>query len=268
MKIITTKEAAKILGVSSNKQVRRYVDYGLLNGEETKKGYHFEESKVIELKKKLISYKQHNSVKGLLPELFVLDKHNAFTKKQIIHYLGIQNSPVSEIDIATSLYFALNIYSNKREREYLNSRDVPRESIDDVLLVGEACSRLKMKDTHIIYNLMDAGEFKKEIYGNNRQFVNFKSFKEYLGDYANQFLFRSHEVEEIIDKSISEIDRLAKQLNLGLKVGDANQSNYLFSPKDIKQMYEHDYCWSKKKGSQIISNGNGSSKLVIPGYVK
>ena len=108
-----------------------------------------------------------------------------------------------------------------------------------LLMVGEAKARLNLKDPKVIYRLVfdeEIRDYVAESENKKKTMVTIGSLDYMLGEYADRVLYRSDEVSEMIGLSVNNIVKLARQREIGLKLGSYKNSSYVFSLDDIRSI--------------------------------
>ena len=243
--LINRKEAGKILDVNG-RTIPRYAQKCLLT--KIKQGYkHLYSKKEVEQLKHKFEIK--NALNDYIREIYVLRK-SKIKPLRIIKEFNIKNTlPDLNISNSSKIEQALEVYNCSRE-SYLNKFNIHKRDCPNILLVRETMARLKIKDPHVIYDLIENGSLEPRITlfnGKAHHFISMDSLNDFLGKYSNKFLYRSHTASEKIGKSIEEIDRIAHHYNIGFKIKDTKQGNYLFSGRDIRKLKSLNYHNNYKK---------------------
>ncbi len=223
-------EAADTLQVDP-RTVLRYVDEGLLTRVKVGSMFMYKEE---DLSLMVCRINARHELDSVIKELYVLSK-SGFTNKQIAKEFGVSAH--------AKIAYALEMYRNERTR-YFNKFGIESIECEDILLVEEVAARLRITDNHVVYDLIRAGRLKARelVFGRQgkvRYFVEFDSFRRYLGDYFSKFLYRSHHVAEQAQKTINQIDLIALDEGIGFKIKESKQGNYLFSPGEIVFIRKH-----------------------------
>lgn len=243
--LINRKEAGKILNVNG-RTVPRYAQKGLLT--KIKKGYKYlyPKKEVEQLKHK---FEIKNALNDYIREIYVLRK-SKIKPLRIIKEFNIKNTlPDLNISNSSKIEQALELYNCSRE-SYLHKFKIHKQDCPNILLVRETMARLKIKDPHVIYDLIENGSLEPRIAtfnGKEHHFISIDSLNDFLGKYSNKFLYRSYTASEKIGKSIEKIDRIAHHYHIGFKIKDSKQGNYLFSNRDIKKLKSLNYHNNYKK---------------------
>ncbi len=237
--LINRKEAGRILNVNG-RTVPRYAKKCLLT--KIKKGYKYlYDKKEVELLKNKFEIK--DALNDYIKEIYVLRKSNIKHSRIIQEFNIKQILPDSKFNNRSKIEYALDLYNCSRE-SYLNKFNIRKQDCPKILLVRETMARLKIKDPHVVYDLIENESLKPRITvfnGKEHHFISVDSLNDFLGKYSNKFLYRSHEVSEKTGKSIEEIDRIAHHYHVGFKIKDSKQGNYLFSGKDIRKLKTLNY---------------------------
>ena len=237
--IISLTEASTILNVN-RRTVSRYAEKGLLKRKEKGQQHLYSRSQVELLKKKVES---REMLDDCIKELYV-SMESRMNKKTLVREFNIEK--VSDIT------YALQVYKHQRGI-YLDIFGIQENEKKSLFLVEEVTARLKLKDKHVIYDLVNEGELeakKISFKGRERYFIKKDSLIRYLGDYSKKVLYRSKDVEELNPgMTINIIDRIAKINSIGFKIKVVPQGRYLFSQSDIgglrKGFLRGDHLWYK-----------------------
>lgn len=225
--LITRDQAGEILGISG-RTVSRYTQKGLIVSFPKVEGSGFRGTgfrieDVKELKKKILAREELDSI---IKELYVLEKTN-FNRDSLLKEFEITN--YQKIEDALFLY--------QFEREGILAHFLIKSSeYDNVLLTEEVNARLKLVDGHVVPNLVESGHLEGISVRDNshkKYFIRIESLMSYLGDYANEFLYRTQTVAKLTGLKINHIDKIACHYGLGFKIKPTEQGNYLFTPGEI-----------------------------------
>lgn len=224
-------KAAALLKMDE-RTVRRRINRGEIKAIKTKTRYliHFDEVIRTTIKQNTADLLGEDTLKSL----YILRKHNG----NIDHLLKTETSTTKK-----AIESLLDDYEKERQQYF---RNINVSNSEKYLLIQEIGARLKIKDSHIVYDLAERKELKAKKVDVNKGIYNKKvliydaSFKKYLGkDLPNPF-FTSREAAWLTGKTIARVNRIALIEGLGRKIKEGlKNSAYLFRYSELKDIYEY-----------------------------
>ena len=224
--LVKEESAMRMLGVS-RKAFNRKIDTGYLRPIERKN-------------KRFFSKRQ---LKSYVKKAELLQSHTDFIKfLYTCSEMGVKN--VEEevtrptADDWNTFWQAADHYGKIRE-QMLGSYEFNGFKPDMLFMVDEARARLNVQQRSVIYQLAENHKIKEYIAespNRTKMLVTVGSLAVMLGDYAENVLYRSHDVSNITGLSVTHIDRLAKQHDIGLKLGNSKNNSYVFSLEDAEKV--------------------------------
>ena len=168
--LLSTEELAELLNVN-RKSVVRYAGKEMIPYIKKTGGFFFKIEDAHILRDEISEYKKH---KSHIKEMYVLNR------------CGVEPQNIAcQFDLkedGKEVTLALRHYERHREN-YLNQFYLGKETNKDVLLLEEVCSRLKIRDTRVIYNLIIECCLKQYPLSKDKErtFISPDSFIKYLG---------------------------------------------------------------------------------------
>jgi len=229
MKYIKNKDVAEILNINP-RTVNRYRERGIITGHKVIKGtqYHFcyLEDDIMAVQ---ADQRASTKVKSDIKEVYSC-------RRTGVPVLDVMNE--LDVEYLNSLESAIERYSRHRSRVF-QRHGIHNGYNSKLLLIGEAVSRFKMSDPHVIHGFFKdktLEPFKKKWNGGYKYFVTVASLVDKLGDYSGKILYRSQHAVFYVGESMNRINKLANQNNIGLKLKDSSRSSRLFSLDDIRSL--------------------------------
>lgn len=231
--LLSTEELAELLNVD-RKSVTRYAGKKMIPCIKKTEGFFFKIEDAHILRDEISEYKKH---KSYIKEMYVLNRCGA-EPQNIACQFDLKED-------GKEVALALRHYERHREN-YLNQFYLGKETKKDALLLEEVCSRLKIRDTGVIYNLIREGCLNQCPLSKDKErvFISSGSFIKYLGKNAKLRFYTSRNASAIIHKSVNMIDKLALESGIGRKLRNRRRSIYLFT---IEEIYALKYLKRKKR---------------------
>ncbi|MBT3464925.1 hypothetical protein HN451_08070 [archaeon] len=228
---ISTKEAATILKINP-RTVRQRVKSGYLVPLSTSPTLLFDDEQVYTLQRREAAQKVLRNVNrpiDMVKESYILLK-TGVSLETICEEYNIEED---------SLEDAVDLYKVQRRnilRGYgLGDKKSPDTLYENWLLVDEVLARLKITDSHVVYNLSIDNDISMEKIRRApiKYIVNAQSFNNYLGDVKGEILYTSKETEEEIGLNVNQIDKIAKSHSIGRKLRSGSKNSiYLFTDNE------------------------------------
>ncbi len=161
------------------------------------------------------------------------------TKMDVIldYVLDLERSFLSNKSHSTQHSECLKAYIQDKHKKLSKTRLDPKY-FNQVLLLNEILIRLKIKDQHIIYDLINQGKLKKLSVRSHavKTIISLESLINYLGKYATKKLHTTEYASKILNLSIHNITRTAKNYDLGFKLKPTSRSAIRLSEDDIEKL--------------------------------
>ncbi len=225
---VTRSQAAELLGVSP-RTIGNYVDAMLLSRHGNGRYGAYSREELVTLKEKIAA---RRDLGDDVKEIFAMFKCGIPLWKIKAEF---------KVDDERIINTALQFYMNERQT-YMRQFGLTGNEHKYLLLTEEILRRLKVRDVHIVGDLVRSGEL--ESYpatrnGYDKFLVILPSFLEYLGDYSDKMLSTSEDIAEKLGVKVSRVDKMRRNLGIGFKLKKCDQGILLFSEDDVERMTEY-----------------------------